>query len=382
MNILNSIWNYIIGAWFILCGVTNNANRQLHNFVIAEIIVCSTILGLFIIGFATDCQVLVVLSGGLAAIVVFFSWKITSVGVGIISALAKIIGKTPIVGKAAEETIEATNEELRKLLYPMLIVSLACSFVAALAAIRGPGWYTWKDIMVQSTMLLFMIIFIYWLDCKTKIAGWVMICVLCYFWLVYYCYPIQGIALVTKVDRCTVRLSILSSDGNKNDELVSIAANIPLFEKSKGKFTEVKITNRTNVMAKVISQSVDPKSREPMYFVVLPTAPNLYVGGMEVFVPARMVEITSNPKVEKNSTSTTITLDGSPVHLTLKAGEEWGTATIPLGIQYDFFSCPSAKYKIVLPDKREFQKGEPWPEFRTFKIVALCDSEIDLKKKV
>jgi hypothetical protein len=82
------------------------------------------------------------------------------------------------------------------------------------------------------------------------------------------------------------------------------------------------------------------------------------------------------------STKTIPPLRGQDVHLSLKAGEETNMVSIPMNMFYDFCSCPGSKYMVVLPNGQELPKGTSWPEFRTFKIVALSDAEIDLKYKV
>lgn len=75
-------------------------------------------------------------------------------------------------------------------------------------------------------------------------------------------------------------------------------------------------------------------------------------------------------------------LRGQDVHLSLKAGEETNMARIPLNMFYDFYACPNSKFMLVLPNGQELHLGQPWPQFSTFKVVALSDAEIDLKQKV
>ena len=383
---LTLIWTYLQIAWFTLCGVTNRTDAVLLSIVRGAIIVSATALVFFFVGFAFNIEGFVVFGGVLAALTFFLTWKLTSIGVGIITAIGRAVGKTPIIGKTIETPINALNEEIKKLLYPLIVVSLTCSFVAAVAAIRGPGCYTFHDMVIQSTMTLFMIIFIYWLDAKTKLAGWVMILALGYFWILYYAFPIQAMSLVVMIDRYTINLALISNDGNKDNELVSIPSTTPLFEKSKGRFAEIKISNRSEVKAKVISQSKDSKSGEPMYFVVLPVSPNLYVGGKEVFVPVRMVKVEKKKDEEKIQTSTApiVVKPGDPLRVvSLKIGEKYGPIAHPGEKRTDLIitSRPQDKFDRVFTDnKQRVPQNQAFDaELRSYYIEAVTDCQLQLK---
>jgi len=73
-------------------------------------------------------------------------------------------------------------------------------------------------------------------------------------------------------------------------------------------------------------------------------------------------------------------LTGQDVHLSLKAGDQTNTVRIPLGMFYDFRSTKASSYKFII-NGSEYMKGDNIPEFVTFKLVAITDSDIDIIRK-
>lgn len=344
LNFLRAIWNshivarirgVLVTAWHILCGVTAEANFQTKRFINTCLIILLVNTGLFIIGFAFNWSGPIILAAFSSSIAVLICWKASELAVKIISSLG---GEIPVVGSA----VKLTAEELKKFLPPLLVASLMLAFVAGIVAIRGVGYYTYTDLLIWSTIVLFTAIFNIYIDAKVKIVGWAMIGFLYYILIGNYMWPIQVQGTLDWIDRYTIRIAIVNTDGTKEDELVVIVNNTPLYNFGFGKFKKEKTTAQTETIAKVISRKNDPKSKEPMYQVVLPVAKDSYVGGEILYVPARLTKLVQREAAPTAATPAAYNVPGKTLAITLQPNEIYKVDELKEGQSWRYLSFSGA----------------------------------------
>lgn len=329
MNTLARGWDLIVGGWYILCGITASTDAKIKRFANACLIILLINISLFILGFFFSFDGAVILATASTSLGVLIVWKLGDVILKIMSPLGE---KIPIVGSSIKPAVT----ELRSFLTPFVLVSLILAFVGSLVAIRGVGYYDYQDLIIWSTIGLFGGIFCIYIDAKFKIAGWVIMIFLTCSMFANYIWPIQVQGALDWVERGTIRKAITATDETKNEELVVIANNVPLYSFSWGKFKKEKTTTQTETTAKVIGRKDDPRTKEPMFEVIMPVAENLYVGGESMFVPVRMTKpviIVAQQTKDVNE----IAVSDKPLkvyykgthHFTLNEGEESGWIRIP-----------------------------------------------------
>lgn len=342
MNILRRLWDLVVTAWNLLCGTGLEANFQTRRFINTCLIILAINITLFIAGFTLGWSGPVIISAFTSSILVLIGWKASELAVKIISSLG---GAVPVAGAAIKPAIE----ELKKLLPPLVTISLFLAFTASIVAIKGVGYFTYSDLLIWATVILFTAIFAVYIGSKVKIAGWVMIGFLYYLLIGNYFWPIQVQGTLDWVERKTVKRAVVAGDATKDYELVAIANNTPLYSFSFGEFKKEKITTQTEVVAKIIGRKDDPASEEPMYKVILPLAENLYVGGEIIYVPARLTKLVQKvapppgPATDKH-----LRVYGEGEHrFFLSQSEETGWIKIPQCMYWELSSTKKGEFDLI-----------------------------------
>jgi len=324
-NFFNSLWQVIVGCWLIFCGTVNRADAEVRQYVNTQLIIIGAFLAMFFAGFKFDIDWLVTFPAMLLAIIILINKKLGYLTLNIIAGIAN---RLPF--KAISEPINVANEELKKLLPPFDIVSLGFAFMGSIAAIKGVGFFTGHDLVVWTSVALALAIFTYYIDSKTRWAGWIMVGLLLYLFTSSYLWPVPTQALLTRIERYAARHSIVGMDKSNGDELV-ILKDTPLYNKANGnRFQYAKV--KGNGTAKLIGRTSDPESKEPMYQIVLPVKgyEDLFLGGEQYFVPARMVKVdkslNTDHLVEKQFIGRGLCKDGAIP--TLAAGRDWRVGQI------------------------------------------------------
>lgn len=375
MNILRRLWDLIVTAWNILCGTGLEANHQTRRFINTCLIILAVNTGLFIVGFILNWNGPVILAAFISSIMVLIGWKASELAVKIISSLG---GEIPVAGSVIKPTVE----ELKKLLPPLVTISLFLAFTAAIVAIKGVGYFTYSDLLIWSGVILFTAIFTIYIDSKVKVAGWVMIIFLYYLLIGNYIWPIQVQGTLDWLERTTVKRAVVAGDSTKDYELVAISNNTQLYNFSFGEFKKEKITTQTEVVAKVIGRKDDSRTKEPMYEVILPVAENLYVGGEILYVPARLTKLVQKlapphgPAADKH-----LRVYGAGEHrFFLSQSEETGWIKIPQCMYWELSSTKKGEFDLikyggkVISYSKEQQQYVDFPEQDIlFKIHAKED---------
>lgn len=348
MNILQRIWDLIVTAWALLCGVASYADRQSRAFIRTMLIIIGVEMGLLLIGFVLNLKGLIVFAAIVASLAVLIAWKFSDLAIRIIASAA---GRIPI----AKSVVPPATDELKKLLPPMVTISLFLAFIASIAAIKGPAYFTWSDLMIWTAVILTTEIFTLYINSKVKMVGWVMIGLMYYLLIGNYLWPIQAQGFVDWVERSTVKKSMVAMENTKDYELVVINNNTPLYELGwGGKFSRAKITTAAETKAKLVGRKDDPTSKEPMYEVILPVQEGVYVGGETLYVPARLTML-AQKKAEASLLYDTIPhvskgwrVEGTDLIADLQPGEETTkTFHLPEGVSSPrlvFPGGPSVSY--------------------------------------
>ena len=385
------MWDLVITAWATLCGVVSYADRQTRVFINAMLIIIGVEIGLLLIGFILNLKGLIVFAAIVASLAVLIAWKFSDLAVRFISAIA---GRIPL----ARTLVPPATDELKKLLPPMVTISLFLAFIASIAAIKGPAYFTWSDLMIWTAVILTTEIFTLYINSKVKMVGWVMIGLMYYLLIGNYLWPIQAQGFVDWVERSTVRKSMVAMENTKDYELVVISNNVPLYELGwGGKFSRVKITTATETRAKLVGRKDDSTSKEPMYEVILPVQDGLYVGGKTLYVPARLtkpaaVKFFSPTTAEASLPSREVAKPDYRVYqpgaynILLKAGEQtdhWIMFPEGRDNNSEFYSTKTSEYKLIFDNGDVFTKNQPAPLMlrAKFKIVAVTDCNIKMVVK-
>jgi hypothetical protein len=123
---------------------------------------------------------------------------------------------------------------------------------------------------------------------------------------------------------------------------VAITNNTPLYNFSFGKFKKEKTTTQTEIMAKVIGRKNDPTSKEPMYEVILPVAENLYVGGENLYVPARLTKSAQRSIPAPTATPAVYNVPGKILNKTLQPNEVYTIDELKEGQNWRYLSFNGA----------------------------------------
>lgn len=285
-NIWARIKSILVGAWALICGVTVYSDNQIGRFINTCLIILGIDIGLFILGYIAGIKGLIVFSGMISAIMVLVIMKSADLAVKIISAA---IPKIPTVGSVAASITEPVLNELKKLLLPLITVSMVISFLSAVIAIRGTGYYGFNDLLIWLSLVLFITIFSVYMGSKTKIFGWAMLMFIIFLMIGDYAYPVQTKGTLDWIEGITIRRSVaLSQDGMKS-ELAIIPDNTPLYDQALGGSFRL-IGTSPKATVKILDRKDDPESKEGMYKVIMPTGNGIYIGGKTYFVPARSAD--------------------------------------------------------------------------------------------
>lgn len=285
-NILARIRSILVGSWALICGVTAYSDNQVMRFINTCLIILGVDIGLFIFSYITGIKGLLVFSGMISAIMVLVIMKSADIAVKIISAA---IPKIPTVGSTTASITEPVLNELKRLLPPLITISMVISFLSAIIAIRGTGYYGFNDLLIWLSLVLFITIFSVYLGSKTKIFGWVMLVFIIFLMVGDYAYPVQTKGTLDWIEGITIRRSVALSQGGMKSELAVIPDNTPLYNQDfGGKFRLIGTSPKATV--KILDRKDDPESKEGMYKVIMPTGNGIYIGGKTYFVPVRLAE--------------------------------------------------------------------------------------------
>jgi hypothetical protein len=285
-TILTNIWNWIVELpiiiWASICFAYDHITPAIRAFIIAQILILGTMIGLFFLGHLAGLTWLVVFS-------LVMSCLILMLNVFAAEALIKLItifSGVPFTGKITDEI----GKQLARLIQPTIAISLVLAWLSAVTAIRGIGYYHFSDFMVWGTVILFFAIFAAYTGVKSKLPENILAISLVVMLVTYYVAPIQILGLLDWAEKKSIRVSISASNDAKDGDLVEIPSKTPLYDYGHGGFC---LSNKTETAteAKIVSRKDDPISREGLYQVILPVEKDLYIGGKIKFVPVRLVKI-------------------------------------------------------------------------------------------
>lgn len=381
-----TIWNYTVTIFFTVLRVAVNSGMATYRFVRAflwvEVCIVAAMMVMLIIGWLTNQEWIIAITAIVASITLFLCWKFSDVTIAIISGICCKIPGVRVV-------TDSIKGELSKLVSFLLLAAMVIAFLGTAMTIKGPSLFSLRDIMVWATFLTFTGIFVIWLNSKRKIAGWVMMFALCYFLAGHYLWPLQIQGWTDWLDGVSTRWSMTASQESRNDKLVEIANNTPLYQKrsfSSGFKLDGK-TTETQTIAKLIERTTDPISKEGMVKVILPVAKGVYIDGKEAYVPIRLVNViepVASPINTSASASTTlkqcsgdicvyspgamdeinIVKDG-PLSRWIKAADDKKTTI-------DLIAIDGAEFVRVFEDGSEVHMNVPVvTNFSKFKIKAI-----------
>lgn len=300
MNILDRIVDMLITVLNLANLVRLYGERQTRRFLKFELQLSIAMICLFIFGMVMGWEVFVVFSAFFASILGLVIWKQTEIVSNALSALSgikleidNVVAKVifaPVTEtiKVGQKLANPVAEGMKKLLMPLVTVSLAVSFVASYIALKGLDYFNLKDLMIYSTIILFLAIFFWaYLETKKKWAGKAM-----FIWLLWlvasnYLWPIQCQELLESAENYTISWAVNSAKESRQGKIINIAANTPLYQYDHGNIRFLKTADK-NMGGKMIGRKKSPNSDETLYRVILPIQEGNYIGGEEVYVPARL----------------------------------------------------------------------------------------------
>lgn len=301
MNILDWIVDYLLIPILDLADfIRLYGDRQTRRLLRTELYLSIAMLALFTLGLIIGWEVLVIFSAFFTSILGLFIWKQTEIALNVLSALSGIKLETdskilkPITKpvELAQKIFDPAIEGMKKILMPLLTTSLAISFLASYIAIKGLDYFNFKDLMIYSTIILFLAIYFWaYLEVKTKIAGKAMFVWLLWLIAAHYLWPIQFQALVETAENKTIGWVLEKSGQTRNKKMLDIATDTPLYEFNHG---DIKLLRKTdkNMKVKILGRKKSPNTEETLYRVILPVQEGVYIGGEEVYVPAFMTSPT------------------------------------------------------------------------------------------
>lgn len=373
------IENVIITIWALVCGAVNVADQQIRYLMRAGIIVLTIEFCLLAIGYILDFQGLIVLAAIIPAIVWLIGFKVISLGV---NATATTIAGIPLIGARLSTLTEPLFCEVRKLLPPFITIAMAFSFIAVVIAIRGVGYYGLDEIMIFTSLALFLAIFASYIGKATKLPGWIMFIFVMYLFIGNYLLPIQVQGTMDWLEGVTIRrANSLSSDG-MNGQLVVLPQNSPLYNLSFGSFRIARTSPSITTSVKVVGRKNDPQSKEGMLEVIMPVSEGVYVGGQSYFVPARITQPLPKPpelaaKVEERFETVNLSKgDIKSYKLAAYDGTPWiNTHT---GMNYNVHPVHGRAYRMYFSDGRKIDvyaggKGVPLDYPGKFKVINISN---------
>ncbi|MFA4831588.1 MAG: hypothetical protein WC924_05965 [Candidatus Gracilibacteria bacterium] len=317
--IYDFLLDLLIGAWALLSGVYHITNRELRRFIAVELILIGTCLTLILLGWLLKLQLMVIVGSYLAAIIFFVTFKLGDEAAQIIGAVSSGV---PLINRVAAPV----SAEMRKLLRPLVFLSMTLAFVGATTSIIGVRHMTIQMVLVWTGVALFFSIFSVWAGIVTKIPGYAMALVLAYLLFGRFLMPVQVGGMVNTANSWWTNSSLNKQFHAREAEIINIPINTPLYERSCGEFQMVRRSDeKKTVKAKVIGQVKDDATGEELYQVVLQVESNIYVGGKQFYVPARRVEPTKPSMKVAAVAKSNIQTYGPGTHtIELMAGERAG----------------------------------------------------------
>jgi len=385
---MQTIYDFVIDyvlvtAWLILSGVYRAARRELRRFVIFELKLVGTCLALMAVGWIFKLQLCVIIGSYLAAIIFIATWYLGDEAAAIICSLTSTV---PLVNRIATPI----TAETKKLLRPLVFLSMTLAFVGAVTSIIGIRHTTIQMLMVWTGVGLFFGVFGAYLGIVTKIPGYAMALVLLYLLVGRYMMPVQVAGRVSAANAWMMNASLNKQYAAREAEIINIPVNTPLYERIHGefRFTERSHKEKTT-KAKVISQVKDDSTGEELYQVVLQVESNVYVGGRQVYVPVRRAEPAKSLMQVASDTpvpGSTRVFGPGTYNFPVDPGPDTGSVVIASGCTWNLAAKGPGKYDL-LPENGEViefhgegSKHAKFPnQFIAYKIRAIDPVVLELK---
>ena len=166
--------------WFTGAGVVNNTNETIKKVIRIQLWILLVCLVTFGIGFWKNQTELVTVSGAIAGFIVFISFLGLD---GLVVILAKIAGESRIA--------EGIKEDLRKLLRPLLSISLVIVFLSGIVSIMGIGSLSLSDLLVWGVFALFCAVWVIQTGYEKSMLGKLLLGVYLAVMFTHYIFPVQ-----------------------------------------------------------------------------------------------------------------------------------------------------------------------------------------------
>lgn len=389
---MNNLWNQareawffvenvIMGIWALLGGVADITEQQIRNLMRIGIRILIFELCLLAAGFIFNFQGAIVLAAIIAAIVWLIGFKVISLGV---NATATTIAGIPLIGASLSTLTEPLFCEVRKLLPPFITIAMTFSFMAVVIAIRGVGYYGLSEIMIFTSLALFLAIFASYIGKTTKLPGWLMFDFVMYLFIGSYLLPVQVQGTMDWLEGWTIRRACaISQDGMRN-ELAVLPDNCPLYKYQFGQFEVNDRTSNSPTTVKIIGRKNDPNSKEGMLQVILPVYNGVYIGGRTCYVPARITQSLPKPPeppeqekkrdVDRFDQISLAKGDVNEYNLAPTDGSQW--IDVPAGVNANIHPTNGVPYRLFFADGRTVDvtcggKGIPRDYPSKFMIVNI-----------
>ena len=163
-------WNQLVGFYMSLTDVVDEIAVKVRAVISDLLLAMVAWLVLFVLGFVFHMNGLVIAAGMLSSIIAWFIWISAD-------AFLRLIGRTAKVAPFAGEALIQATVEVRKLLKPLVIVSLTFSFIALRVAIKGVEKTNFGDLVLWLTIALFASLLSLVLETKSKWYPYVLLSV-------------------------------------------------------------------------------------------------------------------------------------------------------------------------------------------------------------
>lgn len=405
MNILNRIEDLLIAFLDLADFIRLYGERQTRRLLRFELQLSAAMIGLFIFGMIMGWQVLVVFSAFFTSILGLAIWKQTEIVLNGLSALSgiklqvdnatlnKILKPITKPIELSQKVMDPVAEGMKRILMPLLTVTLGISFLASYIAIKGLDYFNLKDLMIYSMVILFLTIFFWaYIGTKRKIAGKLM-----FVWLLWlitsnYVWPIQCQELLETAENKTIGWAIGKASESRNEKIINITTNTPLYQYDHGNIKFLRTAGK-DIKAKIIGRKKSPNTDETLYRVILPVQDGVYIAGEDVYVPARLTSTVARPSPLVQKTGQTSTL--SPGFETMPVGVHSFTVNktmtswmkIPGNANWDLAAAKDGNWKLI-PFKGEVvtykADGEKYGDFpnQTMIFKIQTDEEMSFVLKV
>lgn len=313
-NILRAIGDMIQIAYLYISGFLMDLDTDISEEVrrIARFLAWTSLVIIVLFLFAILIKwvflaYIVSMAGGIIAVVCF------AIPDALLSAFSGIFGSGEIAKKIVEEKQKIEEEKakkatlaekvgdvvekasgkintvlmnLRKLLMPLLTVSLVCSFISTMLAIRGMDYFSWSNIAVWSAVGLFFIALDRVWPNEKHVFKKILTAILVFEVFSYYLMPTIAIASTSYVERKVSSLAASINSTDIEDNIRDIPKGTCLYNEDMKLEKIVEVDTK----GKVMDTKINSKTGEDVHKIILIDTNREYMNEKNIyFVTTRSV---------------------------------------------------------------------------------------------